>query len=122
MQHSPEFVALCEDAKSRIKEISASEVKQKLDSNEPVCLIDVRETAEFQAGKLPKAKHLSKGMIEIHIHNFAKKTDPIILYCGGGNRSALAADNLQKMGYSNVLSMKGGFKGWVSAGLPVEKP
>jgi rhodanese-related sulfurtransferase len=122
MQHSPEFVKLCEDAKSRIKEISINEVKQKLDSNESVCLIDVRETAEFQAGKLPKAKHLSKGMIEIHIDKLASKNEPIILYCGGGNRSALAADNLQKMGYSNVLSMQGGYKAWITANLPVEKP
>ncbi|MDF2529732.1 MAG: rhodanese domain protein [Gammaproteobacteria bacterium] len=122
MNHSPEFIALTQDAKSRIKEISIQELKQKLDSKQPVCLLDVRETAEFQAAKLPKAKHLSKGMIEIHIHNFAKKDDLIILYCGGGNRSALAADNLQKMGYSNVLSMAGGFKAWVNAGLPTEKP
>jgi rhodanese-related sulfurtransferase len=122
MNHSPEFAALCEDAKSRIKEISIDEVKQKLDSKEPVCLLDVRETAEFQAAKLPKAKHLSKGMIEIYIHTFAQKDDLIVLYCGGGNRSALAADNLQKMGYSNVLSMAGGFRAWITSGLPVEKP
>ncbi|MDF2691570.1 MAG: rhodanese domain protein [Gammaproteobacteria bacterium] len=121
MNHSPEFIKLTEDAKSRIKEISVDEVKQKLNSHEPICLLDVRETAEFQAGKLPTAKHLSKGMIEIHIHNFAKKDQPIILYCGGGNRSALAADNLQKMGYSNVLSMAGGFKAWLAAQFPVEK-
>jgi len=122
MNHSPEFTALCNDAKTRVKEISVEQVKQKLDSNDPVCIIDVRETAEFQAGKLSTAKHLSKGMIEIHIHNLANKHDPIILYCGGGNRSVLAADNLQKMGYTNVLSMQGGFKAWLAAGLATEKP
>ncbi|MDO8954193.1 MAG: rhodanese-like domain-containing protein [Gammaproteobacteria bacterium] len=122
MNHSPEFITLCEDAKTRVKEISIDSLKQKLDANTPICLIDVRETAEFQANKLPKAKHLSKGMVEIHIHNLAQKDDVVILYCGGGNRSVLAADNLQKMGYSNVLSMQGGYKAWIAAGHPVEKP
>jgi rhodanese-related sulfurtransferase len=120
--HSKEFLELCEAAKSRIKEISIDEVKQKLDQHEPVCLIDVRETHEFQAGKLPTAKHLSKGIIEMSIHQIANKDQPIILYCGGGNRSALATDNLQKMGYKNVLSMQGGFKAWTAQNYPVEQP
>ena len=113
MQHSPEFTALCADAKNRVTEISPETVCALLKEDNCPTLIDVRETAEFTAGHLPDAKHLSRGIIEIHIHRLIQKDEPVILYCGGGNRSLLAADNLKKMGYTQVQSMSEGFRGWV---------
>jgi rhodanese-related sulfurtransferase len=121
-QHAPRFLALVNEAKNRVRECTVSDVKQRLDAGEPLNLIDVREESEFAAGHLPGAVHLGKGIIERDIE--AKFPDPkteLILYCGGGYRSALAADNLQKMGYDNVISMEGGWRGWRDAGHPVEK-
>lgn len=117
MQHSPEFIALCDDAHSRITEINVAQVAEAINAGTAPLLLDTRELDEFTAGHLPNAKHLSRGIIEIHIHKLlAHKDTPVILYCGGGNRSALAADNLQRMGYTHVQSMAGGVRAWVSAG------
>lgn len=113
MQHSSDFINLCNDAKTRVKEISATEVAQNLTNKQIDFLIDVREADEFQAGHIPQAHHLSKGWIEAKIHQLVPdKNATIVLYCGGGNRSILAADNLQKMGYKNIRSMQGGYKAW----------
>lgn len=113
MKHSPGFLKLVADAKTRIREISLQELKAKLAGNQSFILIDVREESEWQAGHLPKAIHLGKGIIERDIEALVSDFDQeIVLYCGGGYRSALAADALQKMGYNNVLSMDGGFRAW----------
>ena len=121
-KHSPEFLKIVNDAKSRVKECNVDDVKQKLARGEKFHLVDVREDKEWDAGHLPRAIHLGKGVIERDIETkIPNKGEEIILYCGGGFRSALAADNLQKMGYSNVISMDGGFRGWKDAGLAVEK-
>jgi len=123
MQHAPAFLKLVEDAKSRIKETGFRDVKQKLDANEKFTLVDVREESEWARGHLPGAVHLGKGIIERDIEKAVPdKSAPLVLYCGGGFRSALAADNLQKMGYSNVISMDGGWRAWTEAGFPVEEP
>src|SRR5438045_8786743 len=109
MNHSPRFVKIVEDARSRVKETNVEEVKSKLDRGEKFLLVDVREQSEFAKDHLPGAIHLGKGVIERDVE--ARVPDvktPMILYCGGGFRSAMAADNLQKMGYTNVLSMDGG--------------
>ncbi|HXX28702.1 MAG TPA: rhodanese-like domain-containing protein [Terriglobales bacterium] len=121
-QHSPRFLRLVEDARKRIQETSIDEVKHKLDGREKFLLIDVREESEFALDHLPGAVHLGKGILERDIEaRVPSLNTPMILYCGGGFRSALAADNLQKMGYSNVLSMVGGIRGWRDKGLPLEK-
>jgi rhodanese-related sulfurtransferase len=121
MKHSPGFLKICNDAKTRVRETSIEEVKQWLDGGEKLCLIDVREESEWDRGRLPGAIHLSKGIIERDVENTVpEKGQTIILYCGGGYRSALAADNLQKMGYTNVISMDGGWRAWVEAGYPTE--
>ncbi len=112
-KHSKKFVELVDDALSRIPELSPREVAEKLESGEEFELIDVREKDEFDAGHIPTAKHFSKGVIERDIESAVPDTEKeIVLYCGGGYRSALAADNLQKMGYKNVISMSGGWRGW----------
>jgi rhodanese-related sulfurtransferase len=121
-QHAPGFLKIVEDAKKRVKECTVDDVKKRLDAGEKFALIDVREETEFAAGYIPGAMHLGKGIIERDIE--AKVPDPatpIVLYCGGGFRSALAADNLQKMGYTNVISMDGGMRGWREKSLPVAK-
>ena len=114
---SSRFVELANDAKTRVREVSPSEAVK--DQAQGAVLIDVRETDEFAKGHAQGAKHLSKGVVELRIEETVPdlKT-PIVCYCGGGSRSALAADNLQKMGYTNVTSMAGGFKAWKDAGLP----
>jgi rhodanese-related sulfurtransferase len=123
MKHSPGFLKLVHDAKSRVRELDFREVKRLLDAREKLVLVDVREESEWARGHLPGAVHLGKGVIERDIEQaFPEKDAKLVLYCGGGFRSALAADNLQKMGYTNVISMDGGWRGWVEAGLPVEKP
>ena len=122
MQHSTGFVALVAETKRRIRETNVPEIKQRMDRGETFYLVDTREESEWARGHLPKAIHLSKGIIERDIEQkIPDKSAPIVLYCGGGFRSALAADNLQKMGYTNVESMDGGYRGWTEAGLPIEK-
>lgn len=121
MKHSTEFAALCNDAKCRIQETDVKTVAALVKQGKAPLLIDTRETAEFTASHLPGAHHLSRGIIEIHIHKLLPSKDtPAILYCGGGNRSALAADSLQKMGYTNLQSMAGGFREWLAQNCPVE--
>jgi rhodanese-related sulfurtransferase len=122
MKHAPGFLRLVDDAKTRIREANVQEVKQRLDAKETFTLIDVREESEWAKGHLPGAVHMCKGIIERDIENAVPgKATPIVLYCGGGFRSALVADNLQKMGYTNVISMDGGWRGWTDAGLPTVK-
>jgi rhodanese-related sulfurtransferase len=121
-QHAPGFLKLVTEAKSRVKECTVADVRARQAAGEKFVLVDVREEGEFAAGRLPGAVHIGKGVIERDIE--AKVPDPatpLVLYCGGGFRSALAADALQKMGYTNVVSMDGGWSGWVKAGLPTEK-
>jgi rhodanese-related sulfurtransferase len=120
MKHSTAFEQLCEDAKSRVREITVAEVKQKLDAGEQFQFIDVREDHEWAQSHAAQAEHLGRGIIERDIEKTVPdKSTEIVLYCGGGYRSALAADNLQKMGYTNVLSMAGGIKAWKEAGYPM---
>ena len=122
MQHTPRFLKIVNDAKSRVKKSTVDEVKQKLDHGDKVLLVDVREESEFAKDHLPGAIHLGKGVIERDIE--ARVPDvktPMILYCGGGFRSAMAADNLQKMGYTNVLSMDGGVREWREKNYPMMK-
>jgi rhodanese-related sulfurtransferase len=122
MAHSPQFLKLVQDAKKYVKETNVADVKRRRDAGEKFLLVDVREDNEWANGHLPDAVHLSKGIIERDIEQRVPDTGAkVILYCGGGFRSALAADNLQKMGYTNVESMDGGWKGWVAAGLPTER-
>jgi rhodanese-related sulfurtransferase len=122
MKHSPGFLNIVNEAKSRVRETNVAEVKRRLDAGEKLKLVDVREDSEWAKGHLPGAQHLSKGVIERDIETAVPdKNAEIILYCGGGFRSALAADNLQKMGYKNVISMDGGWRGWTKAGHPTDK-
>jgi len=121
-QHSPRFLRIVEDAKKRVHETSVDEVKAKIDRGEKVLLVDVREESEYAKDHLPGAIHLGKGIIERDVEERVPDLSaPLVLYCGGGFRSALAADNLQKMGYSNVLSMDGGIRGWREKGFPLTK-
>ena len=122
MQHAPGFLKLVNEVKTRIKETNVQEVKRRMDKGEKLLLVDTREDSEWAAGRIPGAIHLCKGIIERDIEKTVPdKATEIILYCGGGFRSALAADNLQKMGYTNVLSMDGGWRDWTQSGLPTEK-
>jgi rhodanese-related sulfurtransferase len=121
-QHSQRFLKIVTDAKSRIGEVTVADVDAKIKRGEKFLLVDVREESEFAKDHLPGAIHLGKGIIERDVE--ARVPDlatPMILYCGGGFRSALAADNLQKMGYTNVLSMDGGHRGWKDKGLPLTR-
>ncbi|MCL6504492.1 MAG: hypothetical protein K6T86_17570 [Pirellulales bacterium] len=121
-KHSSKFVALVQQALQQVREVSAQSVQQRLQRGEAFHLIDVREESEWQAGHIPQAVHLSRGILERDIEARIPDTAAeIVLYCGGGYRSALAAESLQKMGYTNVWSMAGGFRGWCEAGLPVTK-
>jgi len=123
MKHTPGFLKIVTDARSRIKELTLADVQPRVMKQENFLLIDVREESEFAAGHIPGAIHLGKGIIERDIEGKVPDTSAeMILYCGGGYRSALAADNLQKMGYTNVWSMDGGYRAWKEAGLPAEKP
>jgi len=122
VQHAPGFLKVVGDAKSRVRECTVDDVKKRLAAGEEFTLVDVREESEFAAGHATGAVHLGKGVIERDIEKkVPDPTTPLVLYCGGGYRSALAADTIQKMGYTNVISMDGGWKGWTAAGLPVEK-
>ena len=121
-KHSPGFLKIVDDARTRIKECTIADVKQKLDRGEKFHLVDVREESEWAAGHIPKATHLGKGIIERDVEEkIPDHRAQIILYCGGGFRSALAADNLQKMGYSNVISMDGGWRGWTEKNYPTAR-
>lgn len=121
MQHNDKFLTVVKDAITRIQETSVTRVKEKLENHETFYLIDVREDSEWQAGSLPKAIHIGKGVIERDIQKLIPNTQAeIVLFCGGGYRSALAADSIQNMGYTNVFSMAGGVRGWVDAGLSLE--
>lgn len=120
--HSERFVTLVNDALTRVDEISADEVKEKLDNDEDFTLLDVREQHEWESAHIAGAEYLGKGVIERDIEEeVPDQEEEIVLYCGGGYRSALAADNLKKMGYRNVSSLEGGFRTWTEAGLPIEK-
>jgi len=122
MAHSPQFLKLVNDAKSRVKETNVEDVKRRMDKGEKFLLVDVREDNEWSNGHLPGAVHMGRGIIERDVETAVPDTaTKMILYCGGGFRSALVADNLQKMGYGNVESMDGGWKGWLAAGLPTAK-
>jgi rhodanese-related sulfurtransferase len=121
-QHSARFLDIVKDAKKRVREVTVDDVKQKLDRNEQFLLVDVREDNEWQNDHLPQAIHLGKGVIERDIEQRVPDINaPIVLYCGGGFRSALAADNLGRMGYTNVLSMDGGIREWREKGYPLTK-
>ena len=121
-KHSPRFLQIVNDAKTRVREATADEVKQKLDCGDKFLLVDVREESEYAQDHLPGAVHLGKGVIERDVEQKAPDTStPMILYCGGGFRSALAADNLQKMGYSDVISMDGGIREWRQKGYPLTR-
>jgi rhodanese-related sulfurtransferase len=121
VKHSPEFLKLVDDAKSRVREVNVAEARSRVESGNAK-LIDVREESEWEAGHARGAQHLGKGVIERDVEErVPDKKAELILYCGGGFRSALSADNLQKMGYTNVSSMAGGWRAWQEAGGPVEK-
>ena len=123
MAHNPGFLKLVNDAKSRIKEIDIEGYKKMVSGAEPHVLVDTREESEFAAGHVKGALHLSKGIIERDIETkVPDKNTKLVLYCGGGFRSALVADNLQQLGYTNAISLDGGWRAWNQAGLPVEKP
>ena len=119
-QHPPRFLKIVDDAKTRVRETNTGEVKKKIDKGEKFLLVDVREESEYAKDHLPGAIHLGKGIIERDIEEKVPDLNAeIVLYCGGGFRSALAADNLQKMGYTNVISMDGGIRDWREKGHPL---
>jgi rhodanese-related sulfurtransferase len=121
MQHSEGFLKLVEDAKTRVRELSVEETRERLRSNPNAKLIDVREDNEWERSHAADAVHLGRGIIERDIeHDYPDKDTELILYCGGGFRSALACDNLQRMGYREAYSMAGGWKAWKDALAPIE--
>jgi len=121
-QHSARFLKIVDDARKRIREVSLDDVKGKLDRGEQFLLVDVREESEYAKDHLPGSVHMGKGVIERDIEERVPQLDaPMVLYCGGGYRSALAADNLQKMGYTNVASMDGGIRGWREKHFPLTR-
>ena len=122
MDHSPEFLKVVNEVRPRIKEISIDEARARLAQNPKAILIDVREDGEWAAGHAAEAQHLGKGVLERDIEKqFPDANAEIIMYCGGGFRSALACDVAQRMGYKNVLSLAGGYKAMVQAGWPMTK-
>lgn len=121
MAHNPGFLAIVNDAKSRVRETDVEGYKKMVAAGEPLLLVDVREDNEWSAGHVKGAVHLSKGVIERDIETqVSDKSKKLVLYCGGGFRSALVADNLGKMGYTNAISLDGGWKALKEAGLPLE--
>jgi rhodanese-related sulfurtransferase len=121
MDHSPRFLRLVDDAKKRIKQLSVADVRAKLSRGDKFHLIDVREDHEWAAGHIKSARHIGRGVLERDIEREIPDTQAeIVLYCGGGFRSALAADSLRQMGYARVISMDGGWRGWTEAGGPTE--
>jgi len=122
MQHSPRFLQIVDEARKRVRETTADEVKAKLDRGEKFLLVDVREESEFAKDHLPGAVHMGKGVIERDVEQKVPELSTLmILYCGGGFRSALAADNLQKMGYTNVIFMNGGIREWREKSYPLTR-
>jgi rhodanese-related sulfurtransferase len=122
MQHPPRFLKIVDDAKQHVRETTVDEIKSRLDRGDKFVLVDVREESEWQKDHLPGAIHMSKGVIERDVeHRVPDLNTEVVLYCGGGFRSALAADNLQKMGYTNVISMDGGVRGWREKNYPMTK-
>ena len=120
--HAPGFLKLVNEAKTRVREVSVAETRVRMAKNPTAKLVDVREDLEWQAGRAAGAVHLGKGIIERDIEaQIPNKDTEIILYCGGGFRSALSGDVLQQMGYTNVTSMAGGWRAWNEIGAPVEK-
>jgi rhodanese-related sulfurtransferase len=121
MVHSPRFLQIVEDAKTRIQEVSVEDVQRSLDAGEDFLVVDTREDSEWAAAHAAGSVHLGKGVIERDIEKQVPDTSTkLVLYCGGGFRSALAADALQQMGYSNVYSLAGGWRAWNQAQMPVE--
>ena len=121
-QHPPRFLKIVDDAKTRVRETNVDEVKARMDRGDKFVLVDVREESEFAKDHLPGAIHMGKGVIERDVEQQVPDVNtPLVLYCGGGFRSALAADNLQKMGYTNVISMDGGIRDWREKGYPLTK-
>ncbi len=119
MDHSPEFLALVEKSRARVREITVAELQQWLQQGRSLRLIDVREDREWQAGHAAGAEHLGRGVLERDlVASVPDKSTELVLYCGGGFRSAMAADNAQQMGYTAVWSLAGGWKAWLAAGLP----
>ena len=122
MKHSAGFLQLVEEARSRVREITVEEARRRLSEGAGARLIDVREDNEWQAAHAAGAEHMGRGIIERDIEGrVPDKAAELILYCGGGYRSALAADNLQRMGYTNIFSMAGGWRAWQEAGAPIEE-
>ena len=122
-QHNTRFVQLVDEARARVKETNVETVRARMERAEAFTLVDVREESEWQRGHLPGAVHLGKGVLERDAETrFPNPAASLVLYCGGGYRSALAADTLQRMGYTNVESMDGGYRGWTEANLPVVNP
>jgi rhodanese-related sulfurtransferase len=120
-QHPPRFLKIVDDAKKRVRETNVDAVKSRIDRGDKVLLVDVREESEYAKDHLPGSIHLGKGVIERDIEaRVPELNTEMILYCGGGFRSALAADNLQKMGYTNVISMDGGIRDWREKGYPLQ--
>jgi rhodanese-related sulfurtransferase len=122
MKHNPGFLKIVDEARARIKECTVAEVKGKMDRGECFHFLDVREESEFAKDRAKGARHLGRGILERDIEGLIPdKSAEIVLYCGGGFRSALAADSLRQMGYANVISMDGGIRAWRDAGFPLEK-
>ena len=122
-QHSPGFLALVDAAKANIREYSIDEIRVRQQNKDPFVLVDVREESEWQRGHIAGAVHVGKGILERDLETlYPDKTTDLVLYCGGGYRSALAAEAAQKMGYTKVSSMDGGWRGWTTAGYPTENP
>jgi rhodanese-related sulfurtransferase len=122
VKHNPGFLALVDEARSQIRECTAAEVKARLDGGQRFQLVDVREESEWAAGHAQGARHIGRGILERDVETLIPDKDAeLVLYCGGGFRSALAARELGKMGYRRVLSMDGGFRAWQEAGYPIEK-
>lgn len=120
MKHSPGFLKLVDDAKSRVREISIDDTRRKLETGD-AHVIDVREESEWAAGHIKGAEHIGRGVLERDVEEkIPDKNAEVILYCGGGFRSALSADNLQRMGYRKVTSMAGGWRSWKEKGYPID--
>lgn len=122
MQHNPRFLAFVNEVRQRVNEVDVQQVKRWMEQSRPFVLVDVREESEWAKGHLPSAQYMGRGILERDIETRYPELDtPLVLYCGGGFRSVLAADNLQQMGYRDVISMDGGYRGWVESGYPIEE-